>query len=705
LSNATAGDREQNQTSTGATPADARATASDGGDVETTTDARLARRGARIALALALVGLIGFGALCVFGPGLIEQAAHGGASVPLLDRVLHLRGAPEARVLAAMGRALRFGAAGLLGCMLGATLVYALTRPRFVRGVVGRATPGALGATRALASFVLLLIMIQDDLGSAALLPREMREPMGMLAVIRKFPLANAVLESHTGLALIDWVTTAALVLALIGLFTRVALPIAAAGFFLYAGIVREYSWFTHQGLVPLYVLTALCFTPCGDGFSVDRLRRVWRGAPVPPRETATATYGWARYACIAVFAMQYVFAGASKLRNGGWDWWCAENLRQIMLTDTLSPMAHEWRWSLLLVKAPDAFFAAVGIAAVLFELAAGIVLVWPRARALVALSLIGIHFGIYLMQNVLFYDLMLLQLMLFDFTAIRRWIGQRLRGRLGAVRVRGGVSPRAREVLAGLDLFERLDLPGGDDAPGETRAGLAVERRGAVYHGGSAVPVIATALPLGLLLAPLSLMPQVEAWVARSLGAPGATPAPAPAPRPGPGLSSRLILAGVLGALVGVWTLQGEFYPLTSVQMYSRNRKDNGGAIHYNRVLAHYEGAGPERAYLNKAIGVFSEARYRRLLDMSLTPERRPVAARAFKTIASIMNRDAEPGRRVQRFEVQRRRWDYHASPDDPEHGQNVAQVFFDVSEGEDAVVSVPLAPSVAPPGGAAGQ
>lgn len=702
MSNAAIGYREQEQASTGALTAGARTTAIEAGDDEMTTSARLSRRGARIALALALVGLLGFGALCAFGPGLIAHVAHGGGSAPLLDRVLHLRAAPEARVLAAMGRARRFGAAGLLGCSIGAALAYALTRPRFARGVVGRATPGALGATRAIVSFILLLIMLQDDLGSAALLPREMREPMGMLALIRKLPIANAVLESHAGLTLIDWGTTAALAFAMVGLFTRVALPIAATGVFLYAGVVREYSWFTHQGLVPLYVLAVLCFTPCGDGFSVDRLRRVWRGEPVPPREKATAAYGWARYACIGVFAMQYVFAGASKLRNGGWDWWCAENLRQIMLTDTLSPMAHEWRWSLLFVEAPDAFFAMVGISAVFFELSAGVMLVWPRARWRMALLLIGIHFGIYMMQNVLFYDLMLLQLMLFDFTAIRRWLGQKLRARLGAVRVLGGVSPRAREALAGLDLFERLTFPADETA--EVK-GLAVERRGVVYHGVNAVPVIATALPLGFLLAPLTQMTRAQAWAARSLGDPSAALAPEPAPRPGPGLGSRLILAGVVGALVGVWTLQGEFYPLTSVQMYSRNRKDNGGAIHYNRVLAHYESSGPERAYLNKAIGVFSEARYRRLLDMSLTPENRPVAARAFTTIASIMNHDAPPGRRVQRFEVQQRRWDYHTSPDDPEHGHNVAQVFFDVNERGETVVSVPLAPSAVPSAGAGTQ
>lgn len=641
----------------------------------------MARWGRLLAVALALLGLLGGGLVYAAGPGLVAQAGREGIGFSVIDR--RFKGAPAAQIEKKAVRARKLGAAGAGGALLGAALVFALTRPRFARKVVGRATPGALGATRALVCGVLLLIALQDDLGSAAWLPREMREPMGFLELVRKLPGVSAVLYSEWGLRAIDWGTTALLALGVLGLWTRVVLPLSAAGFFLHAGVVREYSWFTHQGLVPLYALSVLCFTPCGDGFSLDRLRRDARGEPVPPREESTFAYGWARYAIMAVIAMQYVFAGASKLRNGGWDWWCAENLRQIMLTDTLSPMAHEWRVSLLLVEAPDALFATIGLCALLFELAGGLVLVWPRGRWMVGLLLIGIHVGIYLMQNVLFYDLALLQLMLFNFTALRRWVGQRLNARRGQVRVLGGASPRGRRVLEGLDLFERLEWTN------ETAAELTVEHRGTVRRGADAVRTLGAVLPAGWLLLPAVALPALGAQVARALQAPAAQPsASAPLARPTPGLGPRLALCGLVGAMGGVWALQGEFYPLTSVQMYSQNRKNNPGTVHYNRVLAHYDSGATGRAYLDEAIGVFTEARYRRLLDMSLSEAQRPIAARAFQTIADIMNRDAPPGQRVQKFEIQRRRWDYHAAPSDPEYGQTIEQVFFDVTRGAAAAV-----------------
>ena len=90
----------------------------------------------------------------------------------------------------------------------------------------------------------------------------------------------------------------------------------------------------------------------------------------------------------------------------------------------------------------------------------------------------------------------------------------------------------------------------------------------------------------------------------------------------------------------------------------------------------------------------MFSEAGYRRLLEMGLNAEQRPVAAKAFQTIGDIMNRKAPPGQRVQRFEIQERRWSYHEAPDDPDYGENVMSVFFDVTRGGEAAIIELMAP-----------
>src|SRR5439155_1268539 len=108
----------------------------------------------------------------------------------------------------------------------------------------------------------------------------------------------------------------------------RATLPLAALGYLIFGGILRHYSAFYHAGLVPLYVLAVLVFTPCVDAWSIDRRRRASRGLPVPEPGRPAAVYGWSRYACWTVVALAYAASGLSKLRNGGLHWWDAANVR-----------------------------------------------------------------------------------------------------------------------------------------------------------------------------------------------------------------------------------------------------------------------------------------------------------------------------------------------------------------------------------------
>ena len=82
--------------------------------------------------------------------------------------------------------------------------------------------------------------------------------------------------------------------------------------YFLLLGILIDYSFFWHQNLLPLYVMIVLSFTPCGDGWSVDRLRKVYQGRSVPDSDATSLLYGWSRYACWTAIALPYVANGLS---------------------------------------------------------------------------------------------------------------------------------------------------------------------------------------------------------------------------------------------------------------------------------------------------------------------------------------------------------------------------------------------------------
>ena len=299
---------------------------------------------------------------------------------------------------------------------------------RFAERFVPTATPGALGGVRALVASVLLASALWEQLPSSALLPREMiHGPGPALSLLYALPIGfERFVASPLALGAFQAITVALLACAALGLRTRLSVPLAAAAYLVLGGILRQYAWFYHTGLIPLYLLIALSFTPCGDGFSLDCWQRARRGEPGPDAGKATLNYGWARFFVWAALALPYVEAGLSKLRRGGLAWPHAQNLKSLLLIDTLNPMQFDWGITLRLVHAPDALFWAIGLTTLAGEIGYGLVLFSRRARCVLPAITVGMHLGIWLLQNVLFFDLILLQAIFLDWRALRVAIASR---------------------------------------------------------------------------------------------------------------------------------------------------------------------------------------------------------------------------------------------------------------------------------------
>ena len=233
--------------------------------------------------------------------------------------------------------------------------------------------------------------------------------------------------------------------------------------YLLLGGIIRQYTWFYHAGLVPLLVMIVLSLTPSGDGFSVDRLRKIARGQPVPAADRALPVYGWSRYICWLVVALAYFAAGMSKLGNDGLAWMNATQLKRVMLRDSLNPMEFDWNLSLHFAQAPDWFFTGLAVATVVGELAFVLVLFSSLARLIVPAAMVAMHTGILFFQNVLFPDLIAVQLMFYDLIPLRKAIGRRLSRRRGHLEIlydgHCALCLRTVRLLLALDLFERLKV------------------------------------------------------------------------------------------------------------------------------------------------------------------------------------------------------------------------------------------------------
>ena len=308
-------------------------------------------------------------------------------------------------------------------------LAILMSSPWFFQRLVGEATPGTLGAIRIWVCLILLLTTLWEDLPSFALLPLELRTDMGVMQLFDVLPIGyQSFLTSASQLRLFQWLTIFLLFLAMIGWRTRIVVPLGTVCVLIVNGILREYSGYWHQNLIPIYVLAVLSFTPCNDGWAVDRLRKVSLGLPVPEPDRTSAIYGWARYACWVAIAVPYVAAGLTKLRAAGIDWMSATNMKNMLFEQTLYPRAGNWSIALSLTSAPDIIFIVLGIAGSVGEVMMILPLFSRIARRIYPALMIFMHIGIVFLMNIVFFDLMLILLVFYDFTSVFTRFGKWLR-------------------------------------------------------------------------------------------------------------------------------------------------------------------------------------------------------------------------------------------------------------------------------------
>src|SRR5687768_15769628 len=289
------------------------------------------------------------------------------------------------------------------------------------------ATAESLGAIRIWIATILLASILWEDLPSSAWLPRGMMDTdrHWLMGVLHALPIGfDALLADHAALVLLETATIAALGMAAIGLCTRWAVPAGALLYLLAASILRGYSWSYHTGLIPLYALLLLSFTPCGDALSLDRWRRARRGEALPEPDRPRLRYGIGRYLVWMAIAIPYLLAGLSKLRNTGPLWWVSENMKQMLVGTVVEPLHFGFETTFHLLRGPDWIFGLLGLAALASELLFVLALVNRVARLILPALTAAMHVGILLVQNILFPDLIAIQAVFYDW----RPLLQRLR-------------------------------------------------------------------------------------------------------------------------------------------------------------------------------------------------------------------------------------------------------------------------------------
>ena len=139
------------------------------------------------------------------------------------------------------------------------------------------------------------------------------------------------------------------LLLSCVGLLTRPATVCSfLSGSYLF-GMQNSFAKTHHMEAMLLLILCVLCFSRCGDGFSLDSLlRRTWRLWPFGGGdEKRHFRYNWPVKLIWVLMTLIFCAAGASKLRNSGLEWITSGYLADLLVSkgftgDRVDPV-FEW--------------------------------------------------------------------------------------------------------------------------------------------------------------------------------------------------------------------------------------------------------------------------------------------------------------------------------------------------------------------------
>jgi hypothetical protein len=211
--------------------------------------------------------------------------------------------------------------------------------------------------------------------------------------------------EAFLGLLQIIWKLS--LLTSAIGLASRASMLTAALLGFFVLGLPNCYGKILHLDGSVVLILAILAVSRCDEAFTVDRM--FWKPRPAVPKPSGDFT--WPLKIAQALFLLIFFAAGFAKLRQSGFEWVDAENMRAILISNffTHAPPA---RWAASLSQS-NAFCSFAACATLVVELSAlpAIFLRVLRAPTLIALailqvaisSLMGIYFVPYLVGYALF--------------------------------------------------------------------------------------------------------------------------------------------------------------------------------------------------------------------------------------------------------------------------------------------------------------
>ena len=290
-----------------------------------------------------------------------------------------------------------------------------------MRGVPDDA--GALGAVRAGAFGFVLCEVLLTSFSSLGRLPATVLRPTGAMRLL-PWGFYERLL-TPASMTAFKWLFVVALAAAAAGVFTPVSTKTAALLFLFYQGLLRSFTHFNHDEMPAAYILCVLAFTPCGDAFSIDALRKGGAGRPA-----GSWVYGYPILLTRLLLAWSYFSSALLKLRVAGSGYLSADNLPALAVSNSLDNMHDTQFRAGLWLPAYREYTPPLVALVLLWELLFPLAVWLPRARAVILAAGLLFHLCTLVFMNIFFPYHLAMYLVFVDWPGVARRVRTLLSGK-----------------------------------------------------------------------------------------------------------------------------------------------------------------------------------------------------------------------------------------------------------------------------------
>jgi hypothetical protein len=283
-----------------------------------------------------------------------------------------------------------------------------------------QAGPGLLRLAR-IGIFALWIVkLLLDPLWRLAELPRELFQPVGILALLPA-PVIDALL-TWNGLAALLVFTLGVLVLCMTDKVFAFTASVAAVLLTAYSSLIRGFGPAVHTDIVLLLAVYALAAFAWADWFALK-----WGGEKSLP----AASSSYPLVTIVAMLCLSYCLVGLNRTVAGGISvftgdtmevWAIDASLRGYYFDTNIGWHVPEWPFVVFMLRSGLPFIT-------LFEITAPLCLALPHYRWVFIPVMLSFHLLSLVFMNIFFFDDMFLYLLLVDwsrrFPALRAKVGQ----------------------------------------------------------------------------------------------------------------------------------------------------------------------------------------------------------------------------------------------------------------------------------------